>query len=56
MDYPWKNGVLIEKVGDPKISLSKIPEDWTPPPLKSWETKFEDVDNPGKWHRYFYCP
>ena len=48
MDYPWKNGVLIEKVGDPKISLSKIPEDWTPPPLKTRKIFFENVDNPGK--------
>ena len=35
MDDPWRNGVLIEKVGDPKISRFNIPEDWMPPPLKS---------------------
>ena len=52
MGDPWSNGALIEKEGNPTILQFKIPEDWTPPPDKSGETKFEGVDNPEKWHRY----
>ena len=56
MDDTWRNGVLIEKVGDTTISRFKIPQDWTPPPLKSGDKKFECIDNPGKWPRFCYFP
>ena len=39
---------MIEKAVDPKTSKFNIQEDWTPPPLKSGDNFFEDVDNPGK--------
>ena len=55
MDDTWRNGVLIEKVFNLTISRFNIPEDWTPPPLKSGETKFEEMYNPGKWPQFFYC-
>ena len=35
MDYLRRNGVLIDKSGDPKISKFKIPEVWIPLPDKS---------------------
>ena len=56
MDDPWRNGILIEKAGNPTILRFNIPQDWTPPPLQSGEKKFEDVDIPGKWPQYFYRP
>ena len=56
MDYPWRNSVLIEKAGDPKISQLNIPEGWTPPQFKRVEKHFEDVYNPGKWSRFYNCP
>ena len=52
MDDPWRNGVMIEKAGDPIISRLEIPEDWMPPPLNIRETNFEDLENPDNWPRY----
>ena len=56
MDDLWRNGVLIEKEGDQEIQQFKIPEHWTPPPEKSGEKKFEDMDNQGKRPWYSYHP
>ena len=56
MGDPWRNGVIIDKAGNPTISRFNIPEYWTPPPEKSGETKFEDIDKPEKWPCYFYHP
>ena len=47
---------MFEKAGDPAIKQFKIPDDWMPPPLKSGEKKFEDVENPGKWPWFCYLP
>ena len=54
MNDTWRSGVLIEKAGNPKILRFKIQKNWTPPPLKSGEKKFDEIDNPGKWYRFFY--
>ena len=54
MDNMWRDSVLIEKAGNQTISQFNLPEDWAQPLLKSRDTNFEDIDNPGKWYQYYY--
>ena len=56
MEDPLRNGVMIEKAGDPTIKQFNIPDDWMPSLLKNGQTKFQDVENPGKWPWFYCCP
>lgn len=38
------------------INLFKPPSDFVVPPCRPDEPSFAEVDNPGNWDRYYFCP
>ena len=40
------------------VKIAKPPDDWSAPVAQEAcsEPKFEDIDNPGSWPQYCYCP
>ena len=56
MGYPWVNGVLVKKAGETNIKGFTIPDLWEPPTVNGGQPNFTELNNPGDWPEFCYCP
>ena len=58
IDDSDRNSFLLKKGSHPEIKIPSIPEDWVPATQKvqKGEPDFDEVDNPGQWCNFTFCP